>query len=67
MKVSRVARFDEKGTSLYIAVISMVGTKNLGGENLFFVIRDFPHIGGTTIDWLSIDLGQSTLEVMGWG
>ena len=65
--MSRVVRFDEKRTGLYIAVISMVGTKNPGGKNLFLVVRDSPHIGGTTIDLLIVGLGQSTMEVMGWG
>ena len=38
---------DERGTNLYFVILSLVGTKNFGGENLFSVARDYPHIGRT--------------------
>ena len=65
MKVRRVVALDKRGTGLYLAVISLAGTKDLRGQNPSLVVRDSPHIGGAAAkQWAITGLGQSAGEMM---
>ena len=46
MKLSCVVLFNERRTDLDLAILSVVGTKNLGGKDLASIACCSPHIFG---------------------
>jgi len=62
-----VAKLDESGTNLDLAILSLVGTEDLRGENVLLVICDSPYIGGASTRWAITGLEQRDGEIMGRG